>query len=151
MWVRRFCGALALAAAIALCGCGGSRPALPAIGEPAQADDELSWLQRFAIDRLLDYRVWSGARAGYVALVARNGRVAYARTTGWADVEAGEPMTLDTRFQLASMTKPVTAVAALVLVDEERLALDDLVAKYIPAFAHVRVVGEREVDGGWTT
>jgi CubicO group peptidase (beta-lactamase class C family) len=105
--------------------CGGSQPELPPISDPATEADELSWFQRFAMDRVLDYRVWSGARAGFVALIARNGRIVYARTTGMADIEANVPMALDTRFHLASMTKPVTAVADLILVDVGRLSLDD--------------------------
>lgn len=103
------------------------------------------------MDRVLDYRVWSGARSGYVALVARNGRIAYARTTGYADLEAGTPMTLETRFHVASMTKPVTAVAALMLVEEGRLALDDPVADYLPAVAELRVVDRNEGSSAWTT
>jgi CubicO group peptidase (beta-lactamase class C family) len=131
--------------------CGGSQPELPPISDPATEADELSWFQRFAMDRVLDYRVWSGARAGFVALIARNGRIVYARTTGMADIEANVPMALDTRFHLASMTKPVTAVAALILVDEGRLSLDDPVEKYIPAFGDARVIDERDDEGGWKT
>ena len=137
--------------------CSGTDPGLPAIGEPpkgsegAERREELSWLRRVAMDRVLDYRVWSGARSGFVALVARNGRVVYARTTGFADLESGVPMALDTRFHLASMTKPVTAVAAMILVEEGRLSLEDPVAEYIPSFKEIRVVSRREEDGGWTT
>ncbi len=131
--------------------CVGSEPQVPAIGEPATDVDQLSWIRRVAIDRVLDYRVWSGARAGFVALVARNGRIVYARTTGDSDRESGIAMELDTRFHLASMTKPVTAVAAMILVQDGRLSLDDPVAKYIQAFADVRVVSSRDSQGGWTT
>ncbi len=103
------------------------------------------------MDRVLDYRVWSGARAGFVALVARNGRMVYARTTGQADRASGVPMTLDTRFHIASMTKPVTAVAAMILIEEGRLSLDDSIEKFIPSFAQMRLATERDEDGGWTT
>lgn len=132
-------------------GCGGSHPERPAIGVPASASEELPWLQRVAMDRVLDYRVWSGSRAGFVALVARQGRVVYAYTTGEADREAGVPMTLDTRFQLASMTKPVTAVAAMILVEEGRLSLDDPVEQYLPFFGELQVVSERHPDGSFAT
>jgi CubicO group peptidase (beta-lactamase class C family) len=142
--------AIWLAAVIALA-CGGSRPELPLIGEPAAEADALSWARRVAMDGVLDYRVWSGARAGFVALVARNGRLVYGRATGWADLEAAVPMTLDTPFHVASMTKPVTAVAAMILVEEGRLSLDDPLAKYLPAFADLRVVVERDDEGGFTT
>lgn len=142
--------AFALVVFVAL-GCGGSRPEAPAIGEPASEADLLSWPRRFAMDRLLDYRVWSGSRAGFVALVARNGRVVYTRTSGWADLEQRVPMTLDTRFHIASMTKPITAVAAMILVEEGRLSLEHRVDQYLPSFAGLRVAGERDAEGGWTT
>ena len=121
------------------------------MGEPVGEADAISWIRRVAMDRVLDYRVWSGARAGFVALVARNGRIVYARTTGHADRASVTAMALDTRFQLTSMTKPVTAVAAMILVEEGRLSLDDPVAKYIPAFAQAQVVTGRDVTGGWTS
>jgi CubicO group peptidase (beta-lactamase class C family) len=131
--------------------CDGSSPQLPRIGGSATEADELSWIRRFAMDRLLDFRVWSGARSGFVALVARNGRVVYGRTTGFADVEASVPMQLDTRFQLASMTKPITAVAAMMLVEDGRISLDDPLDRYLPAFAEVRVISGRDDAGDWTT
>ena len=136
--------------------CGGSEPAFPQIAssplaESASPDSgSLSWLRRTAINRVLDYRVWSGARAGFVALIAREGRVVYARTSGDADLETGTPMELDTRFHLASMTKPITAVAAMILVEEGRLDLDAPLSDYLPEFSHMRVVRERTEDGGWT-
>ncbi len=141
---------LALALLLACAGCGGTEPALPAIGGPPDRDG-LAALRRFAIDRVLDARVASGARAGFVALVAREGRVVYARTTGMADVEAGTPMRLDTRFHLASMSKAITAVATLVLVDDGGLALDDRLADFVPAFETMQVVTGRDADGGFET
>jgi CubicO group peptidase (beta-lactamase class C family) len=139
--------AIFVAALAGSIGCDGSHPPLPAIGEPAREVDRLSFIRTFAIDRVLDYRVWSGARSGFVALIARNGRLVYARTTGRADLEKDAPMALDTRFHIASMTKPVTAVAAMILVEDGRLSVDDPVAKYIPSFANLRVVARRG-DGG---
>jgi len=113
--------------------CGGTEPPFPDVGrpeieEPASASSPLAWPRRFAIDRILDYRVFSGARAGFVALIAREGCVVYARTTGFADLEAHVPRSLDTRFHIASMTKPITAVAALMLVDDGKLSLEDPVS-----------------------
>jgi CubicO group peptidase (beta-lactamase class C family) len=103
------------------------------------------------MDRVLDYRVWSGARAGFVALVARGGHLVYGYTAGWADLEAKTPMALDTRFHLASMTKPVTAVAAMILVEEGRLSLDARLDELLPSFRDQRVVADRDEEGGWTT
>ena len=134
--------ALALAA-----GCEGASPPLPDVGVATEASPELAWWQRTALDRALDFRVWRGSRSGYVAVVAKGGVPVYARTTGWADVEAGLPMRLDTRFHLASMTKPVTAVAAMLLVEDDRLSLDDRVDQYLPGFGGLEVATERSADG----
>ena len=77
--------------------------------------------------------------AGYVIMVARDGKLAYAQAVGMRDREQQLPMTLDTRFRIASMTKPVTAVAVLMLYEEARLHLDDPLSRYLPEFADVRV------------
>ncbi len=127
--------------------CGGSSPEATALGDLPGDPRALAWPRRFAIDRVLDYRVASGASAGYVALIARRGQVVYARTTGFAERETRRPMTLETRFQLASMTKPVTAVAAMILVEEGRIDLDDPVADYLPAFGALEVATRRGADG----
>jgi len=113
----------------------------------------LAWWSRKAIQAMFDYRVWSGARSGYIALFARDGEIVYATTSGWADVERGVPMTLDTRVRVASMTKPITAAAAMSLVEDGLLGLDDPVSKYIPIAADLRVATshERNADGGFDT
>ena len=146
---RRFYPSLWIS--LLLLGCGGSQPELPSIGKAAEEEHTLSWLRRFAIDRVIDYRVWSGARSGFVALIARGGSVVYGRTSGLADIEARLPMALDTRFHLASMTKPITAVAAMILVEEGRLALEEPVSSYIPSFDDMAVVVDRDAQGGWST
>jgi CubicO group peptidase (beta-lactamase class C family) len=150
---RIFVLVLALAPLVA---CGGMEPPFPDLGRsefeaPSTLAKPLSWLRGFAIDRFLDYRVLRGKRAGFVALVAREGRVVYARTTGFADLEARVPMSLDTRFHLASMTKPITAVAALMLVDDGKLSLDDPVSDYVPAFAEAVVASGRDATGNFST
>ena len=151
MRLRWACFGVVLLSVLALSGCGaGGRP-LPEIGVPAQDADRLAAWRALAIDGVLDYRVWSGARSGFVALVARRGAVVYARAVGEADLETGEPMALDTRFHIASMTKPITAVAALILVEQGRLDLTAPVASLLPAFADARVVSSRDGAGGWTT
>lgn len=71
--------------------------------------------------------------------VARGGRVAHLTVHGLRDVAAGLPVTADTLWRIYSMTKPVTSVAVLTLVEEGRLALDDPVDRYLPAFAEPRV------------
>lgn len=147
---------VAVLALPSLLACGGTEPPFPDVGHPeleapTGASSRLSWPRRFAIDRMLDYRVFSGARAGFVALVAREARIVYARTTGAADLEAGVPMSLDTRFHIASMTKPITAVAALMLVDDGKLSLDAPVSDYVPAFADAVVASPRDAGGQFST
>ncbi|NQT17611.1 MAG: beta-lactamase family protein [Planctomycetes bacterium] len=75
--------------------------------------------------------------AGVVTLVARRGCVVHLEAVGWANVEGEKPMEKDSVFAIASMTKPVTATALMILQDEGKLSVDDPVAKYIPAFADV--------------
>ena len=64
------------------------------------------------------------------------------------DVATKAPMTDDTIFRLFSMTKPITSVAAMMLIDEGKLKLDDPVAKYIPSFAKTKVGVEKKADNG---
>jgi CubicO group peptidase (beta-lactamase class C family) len=90
---------------------------------------------RAMIQAHIDKKDFSGA----VTLVARKGKVVHLETHGLADVEAAKPMREDTLFALASMTKPVTAVAMLMLVEEGKLVLSDPVSKFIPEFKHPKV------------
>ena len=71
---------------------------------------------------------------GVVALVARNGKVAYLQAFGALDPRTGAPMPTDAVFRIASQTKAVTSVAVMVLFEEGKLLLDDPVSKYIPEF-----------------
>lgn len=79
------------------------------------------------------------ASAGYVMMVARNGKLVYSAAVGMRDRENKLPMTLDTRFRIFSMTKPITAVATLMLYEEGHFHLDDPIAKFLPVFAESRV------------
>lgn len=76
--------------------------------------------------------------AGAVVLVARHGKIAYFESFGQADT--GKPMRKDTMFRICSMTKPVVTLAVLQLYEEGKLLLSDPVAKYIPEFAHPKVI-----------
>lgn len=144
-------GAIASLAALVCLACGGTEPELPSLDGPVGEADRIGWIRRFAMDRVLDVQVWRGAAAGFVTFVAHDGQVVYGRTTGFADVEGRVPMTLDTRFQIASMTKPITAVAAMILVEEGRLALDDRVDRFLPDFAELPVFTGLAHDGSVET
>ena len=76
--------------------------------------------------------------AGAVTMVVSKDQVLHLETTGFADVAARKPMQADTVFWIASMTKPITATAVLMLQDEGKLDVHDPVAKYLPEFANLK-------------
>lgn len=82
--------------------------------------------------------------AGAVTLVARRGRVVHLGAVGKADIAADRAMARDTLFSIASMTKPITAAAVMILQDEGKLQLDDPVSKYIPAFRDTKLAGGKK-------
>lgn len=75
---------------------------------------------------------------GAVMLVMRHGKVVLHEAVGWSDKENGIPMDVGTIFQMRSMTKPVTATAILVLLEQGRLLLSDRVSRYLPSFDNPR-------------
>ncbi|MGH6911930.1 MAG: serine hydrolase domain-containing protein, partial [Phenylobacterium sp.] len=84
----------------------------------------------------------AGDLSGFVTLIWRKGQIVQLNTVGLRDVEAGLPMTRDTLFRIASMTKPVTSVAALMLLEEGKLKLDDPVTKWLPELADMQVLND---------
>jgi CubicO group peptidase (beta-lactamase class C family) len=88
----------------------------------------------------LESFVHAGVLAGAATLVWREGRVAEAACAGWRDVEARLPIERDTLFRIASMTKPITSTAALMLFEEGRFALDDPITRWAPEFSQMRVL-----------
>lgn len=82
----------------------------------------------------------AGDLSGFVTLIWRKGEIAQVEAIGRRDIEAGKPMTRDTIFRIASMTKPVTSVAALMLMEEGRLALEDPITRWAPEFADMQVL-----------
>ncbi|GAA2911194.1 MULTISPECIES: serine hydrolase domain-containing protein [Streptomyces] len=105
--------------------------------DPGEAGLDARVLDR--MDRHFAGLVDEGRLPGFLVSVARAGRVAHLATHGLRDIAAGLPVEPDTLWRVYSMTKPVTAVAALMLVEEGRLSLDDPVADHLPAFAEPRV------------
>src|SRR5476651_1870038 len=106
----------------------------------------------FAPDKLVgvgDYirnEIATGKIPGAILLIQQHGHPVYFENFGVRDVTTGLPMTADTIFRLYSMSKPITSVAAMMLVEDGRLRLDDPVAKYIPSFADVNVGVERPAE-----
>jgi CubicO group peptidase (beta-lactamase class C family) len=78
--------------------------------------------------------------SGIVTLVTREGRTADVHAVGFQDVDSKTPMKTDTIFRIASMTKPVTSVAIMMLYEEGKLLLTDPVSKFIPAFKSMQVL-----------
>lgn len=86
------------------------------------------------IDAVIDQALADKRIVGTVVLVARDGEVVYRRAAGFADREAGVPMRDDAIFRLASITKPMVTAAAMRLVEEGRIGLDDPVTRWLPDF-----------------
>jgi CubicO group peptidase (beta-lactamase class C family) len=109
---------------------------------------------RAKLDRVTDYmrnEVTTGKIPGAILLIQQHGKPIYFEKFGVIDVESGRPMTEDAIFRLYSMSKAITSVAAMMLVDDGKLALDDPLSKYIPAFANVKVgVEKRDASGNVT-
>ena len=76
--------------------------------------------------------------AGAITMVVTKDKTVHVESTGLADVAAKRPMSADTLFWIASMTKPITATAVLMLQDEGKLNVSDPVAKYLPEFAKLK-------------
>lgn len=81
-----------------------------------------------------------GELAGIVTLASRGGEVFHTEQVGWRDIESRSPMQADTLFRIASMSKPVTSVLALMLMEEGRLKLSDPVTRWIPELADMQVL-----------
>ncbi len=99
------------------------------------------------IDDAINLEIEQGKISGAVGLVIRNGQVAYFKSFGFADIDAQIPMQKDSIFRIASMTKAVTSVAAMILYEHGLFQLSDPVSKYIPAFANMMVVSEVDDSG----
>lgn len=84
--------------------------------------------------------------AGAVVLVADKNKILAHESVGWADIAAQRPMTKNTTFWIASMTKPITSVALMILVDEGKISMDDPLTKYLPEFESQMVITSKTKD-----
>jgi CubicO group peptidase (beta-lactamase class C family) len=142
-----------VAAAIAVCS------GAIVVGTPRQvrAESAVPAPRRFShegLERVGDYiknEIATGKIPGAVVLIQQHGQPVYFERFGVRDITTRLPMTDDTIFRLYSMSKPVTSVAAMMLVEDGKLALDDPVSKYIPAFADLKVGVERRGEDGKPT
>src|SRR3989442_63832 len=114
-----------------------------AISQESRASSGASGMSAQRLERItavMDKYIANGEVAGVVALVYRHGTIAYVSARGLQDRDARTPMQRDTIFALASMTKPITAVAAMMLVEEGKLRLDEPVDRLLPELANRKVL-----------
>jgi CubicO group peptidase (beta-lactamase class C family) len=106
------------------------------------------------LQRVGDYlrdQIASGKIPGAIVLIRQHGKTVYHEHFGVRDVATGLPMTDDTIFRLFSMSKPITSVVAMMLLEEGKFRLDDPIAKYIPSFSNVKVGIENKAEDGTKT
>ena len=114
-----------------------------AADSPAPSPEKLARVTAF-----FDNEVATGKIPGAVTLVQQHGKPVYLKSFGMRDVTTGVAMTPDTIFALHSMTKPITSLAAMMLIDAGKLSLADPLSKYIPSFADVKVGVDMSATGG---
>jgi CubicO group peptidase (beta-lactamase class C family) len=103
-------------------------------------------LSRDRLDRIvstLNADIAKGTIPGAALLIVRNSKIALYESFGWLDAATKAPMPKDAIFRIYSMSKPITSVAAMILVEQGKLLLSDPVQKYIPAFAEVKVAVQK--------
>jgi CubicO group peptidase (beta-lactamase class C family) len=89
---------------------------------------------------MLQSVVDQGLMGGAVTLIWRRGALAHLAAVGWRDIASGAPMTRDALFRIASMTKPVISLAAMMLVEEGKLRLDDPIGRWLPELSGMQVL-----------
>ena len=112
--------------------------------EPEAVGFSLERLSR--IDKVMETHIAQQKIAGGVTLLARHGKIAHLGVYGMMDVEAEKPMTPDTIFRIASMTKPITSVAVMMLYEEGHFRLNEPVSKFIPAFKEMFVLPPEDAE-----
>lgn len=125
---------------------------LPAFAESlARTNPDRAGFSPQRLARITEYfrnEVTTGKIPGAIVLIQRRGHPAYYQGFGARNVVTKAPMTTDTIFTLFSMTKPITSVAAMILVEQGKLALDDEVGQYIHGFYNIKVGAEKAGPDG---
>src|ERR1700733_6489696 len=123
----------------------------PGAGQAESPSTVAASFSREKLHRVGDYirnEIAAGKIPGAVILIQQHGQPVYFESFGLRDVESRRPMTADSIFRLYSMSKPITSVAAMMLVEDGKLSLGDPLSKYIPAFADVKVGVEKPDEAG---
>lgn len=102
------------------------------------------------IDTAIEAEIAAGKIPGAVALILKDGDIAYHKSFGFADLDSGKPLTNDAIFRIASMTKAITSVGVMILYEQGRFQLNDPVSKFIPEFENPVVATEFDDDGNVT-
>jgi CubicO group peptidase (beta-lactamase class C family) len=118
----------------------------PVAAQPEEAGFSSAGLAR--LDAYIKNEIAGNKIPGAIMMIQRNGKTAYFNSFGVRDPTTKAPMTDDTIFRIYSMSKPITTVAAMMLVEEGKLQLDEPLSKYIPAFANVKVAIEKKGEDG---
>ena len=120
-----------------------AKPPLPMAKSPEEVG--LSSVQLARVEAVTQEHIKAGLVPGAVMLVARKGKIAWYKTMGQRDREAGDAMTADALFRLYSMTKPIVSIAAMILVEEGKMQITDRVSMYLPEMAGMKV-GIEKID-----
>src|ERR1700686_5022847 len=91
------------------------------------------------IDQMVQRRIDAGELSGAVTIVARKGKVVHLAAQGVMDLESKKPMAKETMFRVASMTKPITGLAIMMMIEEGKVRLTDPVSRYLPEFRGMKV------------
>ena len=129
-----------LVSVLLVCACAGL--SLHGAGSVAMAKPEDVGLSSERLTRVHDAvqrHIDAGSLSGAVTLVARHGKIAHLEAHGLMDVESKKAMPKDGVFRLASMSKPITAVAVMMMVEEGKARLNDPVSRFIPEFKSMKV------------
>jgi len=137
--------ALAFLVVLALAGCA-SPPALQTAASPEEVGFSSQRLKE--LSAAFQAKVDAGEYPGMVVLVARDNEIAWFDAIGYRDREAKAPMTRDALFRIASMTKPITSLSIMMLIEEGKLKLDDPLSQYLPEFTNLQVGVEKPDAAG---
>ncbi len=124
----------------------------PVLKEASPVSAKMSAERLARIDNMIQQGIDSNWYAGAVGFIARDGRIVYNKAFGVCNIDVQTSMRIDNIFRIASQTKAIVSIAAMMLFEEGKFLLDDPVSKYIPEFANPRVLDKfNEKDTTYTT
>lgn len=112
--------------------------------DPDKLGFNLHRMQR--IDNIIQQAVKNGEIPGAVALIARNGKIAYHKSFGYSDIQSKKKMNLNSIFRIASMTKAITSVGIMILYERGYLCLNDPISKYLPEFKSQYIIEKNGIN-----